>query len=178
MKTKQLILAFLLATTYFSCSKDDSVIPSNVSADIIGNWALTDYHFNGSQRTLSEIDVSIITFDASAWDIGVSSVFIESPNDYSFIGGYNLDLTVIDENGDEFYLPSHRQVSDVGTWTRTNSFLGIKIDDELMPAAISELSETTLKYVISRSKSFNDENNDLITITRTDFYTFTRVGSN
>jgi len=177
MKMKQKILGLLLALLFVGCSKDDSVAPTNLSADLIGDWALTDYHFNGSQRTLSEIDVTLITFSATAWDIGVSAVFIESPNDYSHIGGYNLDVIVVDENGDEFYLPSHRQVNDVGTWTRTNSFLGIRIDDELRQAAISELSETTLKYVISGSESFNDENNDLITITRTDFYTFTRVGN-
>jgi hypothetical protein len=179
MKIKQLIVVFLLATTYYSCSKDDSTSPpSNLSFDLIGNWALTDYHFNGTQRTLSDINVSVISFSATAWDIGVSSIFIESPNDYSNIGGYNLDVTVIDENGTEYYLPSHRQVNEVGTWAQTNNFLGITIDEEIRQAAISELSATTLKYSINGSESFYDENNDLITILRTDYYTFTRDGSN
>ena len=178
MKTKQFIAAFLLVTMYFSCSKDDPAAPEQTSPDIIGNWTLTAYHFNGTQRTLTDIDVELITFEADAWDIAVSASFIESPNDYSAVGGYNLDVIVVDENGLEYYFPSHREINDVGTWSRANTFLGLTIDDELRQAAISELSETTLKYVISSSESFNDENNDLISINRTDFYTFTRIGSN
>lgn len=178
MKTKQFIAIFLLATIHFSCSKEDPSTPNEVGADIIGNWALTDYNFNGTQRTLTDIDVSNITFDATAWDINVAVIFNESPNDYSAIGGHNLDVNVVDENGDEYYFPSHREINDVGTWSKSNNFLGLTVDDELRQAAISELTETTLKYIISSSESFNDENNHLITINRTDYYTFTRSGSN
>jgi mannose-1-phosphate guanylyltransferase len=177
MKIRLKILVFFIATLSISCSKDEDS-PVVETFDMFGNWALTDYHFEGSQRTLSEISNTTITFSATAWDIGVSAIFSKTPNDYSNIGEYNLDATVVDENGQEFYFPSHREFNDIGSWNRTGNFLGFTIDGEITQAKISVLSETTLEYLVNSSRSFYDENNDLITILRSDFYTYTRVDSN
>jgi len=173
MKTKQLVVAFLLATIFFSCSKSDDAI-SVPEVTISGNWVLTNYHFEGSSRTLDDTTVSTITFSATAWDISVAAVFSETGNNYTASGAYNLDIFITDENGDEFYLRNTLHIDDVGTWSRSNSFLGITIDGELTQGAISILNDTTLKYVVSSSTNETDENNQNVSVTRIDTFTYTR----
>lgn len=174
MKKKQFILLFLAATFFIGCSKDDDSTPANSVVDISGNWGLTAYHFEGTRRILNDTEVDIINFNATAWDIDVNTIFTDTPNDYSAIGIYNLDINVIDENGDEFYFANTLEIHDLGTWSRTNSFLGITVDGVLAQGSISELNETTLKFAVSSSSTETDENNQSVSINRTDVYTYTR----
>lgn len=172
---KKIAILYFLSAIFVlqGCSKDDASPPPE-PVDIAGNWALTEYTFDGSRRILEDNDVNIITFSASAWDINVLTVFSDNENNYSNVGGYNLDLTVVDENGVEFYLPSHQEVHDIGTWSRTNSFLGITIDGVLRQASISVLNDTTLKFLISSNTNETDENNQSVSVFRTEFFTYTR----
>lgn len=173
MKKRLKILVFFLATLTISCSKEDDITPAS-EVDISGNWVLTNYHFNGSRRILNDISVDIITFSATSWELNVATVFSETPNDYRSIGFYNLDITVIDENGDTFLFANTLDIDEVGTWSRNNSFLGITIDGELTQASISVLNDTTLMYVVSSETNETDENNQNVSVFRTDFYTYTR----
>lgn len=174
MKIRLKILVFLLAALSINCSKNNDTIPVP-EVDISGDWILTAYRFEGSRRILNDVSVDVITFSATAWDIDVVASFSESPNDYSSFGIYNLDINIVDENGDEFYFPNTLEIDDVGTWSRNNSFLGITVEDELRQASISMLNDTTLKYVISSNTNETDENNQNVSVFRTDYFTYTRA---
>jgi len=173
MKTKHTILLYLVALFFISCSKNDDAPVAEV-VDISGDWILSDYHFEGTRRILDDTTIDVITFTATAWDINVAALFSETENNYTSSGAYNLDIFITDENGDEFYLRNTLQINDVGTWSRNNNFLGITVDGELTQASISLLNETTLKYVVSSDTNETDENNQNVSISRTDFYTYTR----
>ena len=173
MKKKQNILLFLIAIIFISCSKDDTSAPVPVF-NISGNWILTDYYFNGSRRILDDISVNTITFSATAWELNVETIFSETPNDYKSSGFYNLDITITDENGGTTFFVNTLHIDDAGTWSRNNTFLGITVNNALTQASISVLNDTTLMYVISSQTNETDENNQNVSVFRTDFYTYTR----
>jgi len=173
MKKKLKILVYLVAALSIACSKDDVDNPTPEVIDVSGIWNLTDYHFEGSRRIIDDLNVTTINFNASAWDIDVVADFSDE-NSYHVSGIYNLDITIIDEDGSIYYYPRTDIINESGTWSRNNDYLGITVDDVLRQASIILLNDTTLNFVISSNTNETDENNHNVSIFRTDYYTYTR----
>jgi hypothetical protein len=177
MKIRIKIATVLVLLVFFSCSKDDPGEISEIGADLVGTWILNEHHFEGNRRTIVNDQVDMQTFSATAWEISFSVVFSESPNNYSAVGIYNLDHTYTDENGQVYLFGQTLNTNDSGSWVKTGTSIRITIDDTIKQATISELSETTLKYVINSTRIETDEIGNVITIYRTDFFTFHRGSS-
>ncbi|MBT8286382.1 MAG: hypothetical protein HKN00_12885 [Flavobacteriaceae bacterium] len=158
------------------CSKDSSNDEplSETGFKIEGNWRMHSYSYFGSRTDILEEDVTQRQFTGIGWEINMDMVFSESPNNYSSSGSYYVDHIVTNSEGQETLYYGYFEVEDLGTWVRNGTSIDLILDGETSQGTITELTDTTLEFIVQSSTSDTNWEGTVTNITRTDTYRYIR----
>ncbi|UKM64101.1 lipocalin family protein [Flavobacteriaceae bacterium GSB9] len=143
---KKLPLLFtLLIAIMTSCSSDDST--SEITADIVGTWEMTDYDYTGTTKTTFEGQTYSADYVGEAFNIDYRMTFNENPNTIETEGSFSLELTTtaFGETSTQVVNTDDVETINAGTWEIQNGNLVTQADGGIEATyKIEELTETSL----------------------------------
>lgn len=154
MKITKFLLFISIVVVLFSCSEDESPLPT--SEGMIGTWALTAIDYSGTTTTSYAGQSAKATFTGKGKDMDYTTTFNADPNTITSTGGYTIELktTMGGQTTTEDY--ELEEVLMDGTWELNGKTLLVTNDGVTQEGTISKQTATTLEVRINVNDSYTD----------------------
>jgi len=160
-----------------SCESDLVSAPPSDSAEIaaltgnlVGSWKMTSLNYTGTSVTTVQGITTTADFVGEGSDFNFIQEFTQSPNNYSMIGSYDIELTTTVAGQTSVSNTDDLNGTSNGTWVQSGNiltFTNASNNNEVSDATIEILTNTTLKLTTSITKNISQQGVTAETTTNT-----------
>ncbi len=166
------IIIFILVT---SCSKDVDIESNDFTGKLEGTWKVEIYEYEGTTSSILQNDVWSTSFYGIGWNMDLTMVFAEDPNEYSLTGPYFVDHFLTNRDGVEYLYFGDLEYDQSGIWEREGNQIDALINNINKRIFISELTDSRLIITINTNVSETEQDATETTTQRKDIYTLERI---
>ena len=168
------LLFIFIIFQFHSCSKKVNIEGNDMSGKLEGNWHVEIYEYEGSTTSILQNDIWRTQFNGFGWNMDITMIFSEKPNNYSLIGDYFVDHFFTNRDGIETMHFAVLETSQLGTWTRNGNIVELIIDGENKRSFISELTDISLTLKINSNNTETESDGTITTTDITETYILER----